>query len=796
LSFTGRLEAVSICFKTGFAGCGKSAIDQPEAMSYLQEMCFPPGWIKPALALALVSTWVLVGLFGYLNRYTRRYYFGLWTAGWVFYALWITSSILVLDADSPQEWEWLRLIWLGLCVLFMFRGTLRFAGSSRGQWWMIWLLLGLVLWSVGARNYLDQKLWLELPLFWVLALASLVAGGYFFQKRLHQQYLGASVLGLGFSLWGIQIAVHPFLENTVKFRPSSFVLASIIQLVIAIGMIILMLEEMRGQASSLREQVRADARLTRHLQRRIELTEFKYDHLFENANDAIFLVDPQDLHVLEANRSAQILSGHSHDDLLHHRLSALCPFLSGKENDIASNPESIQRLFAVQGSIPLRRKDGNQVLTEGSASAATHAKGTILYVFLREITERKRVEQQLRQVEKMSSLGQLISGVAHELNNPLAVINGFAQLLGMRPGIDEKTRKDLSKIQRESDRASKIVHNFLSFARKRPVEKANVNLNRLLEPTLELLDYDMRVSDVRLTKDFQPNLPPVFADANQLEQVFLNLVNNAIQAMQGMPREKALRIRTESSGPCVRVTITDSGKGIPPAILNKIFDPFFTTKEVGMGTGLGLSISYSIVKEHSGNITASNNESGGASFVVELPISHVKDVVKKPADKVAEEPVRVNRSRTPRRKPFQVLVVDDEPAILDVFSELLVDHACHVKTANNGLQALDHVQQQHFDLILCDLKMPSMDGQRFFEEIRKSKPEMVGNIIFITGDTNSPKTVDFLRNTNHRWLAKPFNFGEVEAVLNEHFQGIQELEEASSVPEAADSKKVETASSK
>jgi two-component system, NtrC family, sensor kinase len=525
---------------------------------------------------------------------------------------------------------------------------------------------------------------------------------------------------------------------------------------------------MEGTQQELRK-LKADSSLQHKVQHELEISESKYQHAFDHCSDGILIVQASNLQILEVNQATQSMTGYSSDELLKLPLAALCPALKGKEQDIAQDPSSIRKVFSSYGNLSVTRKDGNMVLAQGNTVIVDAPAGPTIHIFLQEMTERRQLEQQLRQAEKLSALGQLISGVAHELNNPLAVISGYAQLLTMRPVVDEKTRNDLMKIQRESERASRIVQNFLTFARKHPMEKTNVNLNELIEFTLELIDYDLRASGVRLVREFQTDLPEVYADLNQLEQVFLNIINNAIHAMEGVSREKVLTIRTESNGTHVMIRVIDSGSGIAPSILEKIFDPFFTTKEVGVGTGLGLSISYSIVKEHSGNIYAENHTEGGAMFTVELPISTRKRLVK-----MSDSEVREAREQTmvPHRV-FDVLVVDDEPSIQDVFVELLSSCSCTVQCTSNGLQAMKLIQQQNFDLVICDLKMPGMDGRRLFEAIKEVKPELARNFIFITGDTNSPKAFDFLQSSGNPWMAKPFNFKALEGMFIEHFRKIQ-----------------------
>jgi len=751
----------------------------------LVDLYFPVGALKPALILALLSTWVLIGAFCYLNRYTRRRYFAIWTVGWVCYAFWITATIMSLDDGFRMKWEWLKQVCVGGCALFLFFGTLEFSGNARRSREMIWMILFVALWSFAIGNFLKSAFWLSLLLFWALSATNFWTAGFFFQKSLSQRYIGAGLLGVSFALWAVQMGIYPFLESFDVSRPRIFIATSVTQLVIAIGMVVLMLEETRGEEIWLKDQVKTDLRLVRRLQKEIGISEDRYEHIFEHSSDSIFVVDPSSLQILEVNHAARALTGYSREELLQLRFVNLCSFLRSKEKEIAQDPSQVQKIFSSYGNMSLQRKDNNLVLVEGSASMMSHSKGQTAQIFLREVTERRRLEQQLRQAEKLSALGQLISGVTHELNNPLAVISGYAQLLAMRPAVDEKTRGDLLKIQRESERASRIVQNFLTFARKQPVEKTNVNLNDLIKVTLELMDYDLRASGVRLVEELGPDLPQVFADPNQLEQVFLNIVNNAVQSMDGNSREKVLKIKTECSATHVKATLVDSGKGIPAEILGKVFDPFFTTKDVSVGTGLGLSISFSIIKEHAGSIYAQNDADDGAMFIVELPISHVKTSKKEEPDERA-----LHKDLPPRvfHRDFYALVVDDEPAIQDVFSELLMDYSCRVQHTDHALDAIKLIQQQNFDLVLCDLKMPGMDGQRLHARVKDMKPDVAKNFIFITGDTNSTRTLDFLKKTDCLWLAKPFNFREIESLLSEHFRRIQDEERRFNEPNTTSAK--------
>ena len=261
-------------------------------------------------------------------------------------------------------------------------------------------------------------------------------------------------------------------------------------------------------------------------------------------------------------------------------------------------------------------------------------------VTLRDITDRKKADEALResekkavealeelkiaqhslvQAEKLSSVGQLVSGVAHELNNPLAGIRSLSRLV-MRRDLDETLKKELAMIHEEAERSVRIVQNLLSFARRHEGAKVYTSINTAIEATLELRRYELRVNNVELEVHLEPTLPPTMADVHEIQQVALNLIVNAEQAMLEAHGEGRLLVKTEQVGSMIRFVVSDNGPGISKENLGKLFDPFFTTKDVGKGTGLGLSICYGIVQEHGGRIWAESEPPNGATFFVELPI--------------------------------------------------------------------------------------------------------------------------------------------------------------------------------
>ncbi len=364
-------------------------------------------------------------------------------------------------------------------------------------------------------------------------------------------------------------------------------------------------------------------------------------------------------------------------------------------------------------------------------------------------------QERLLQSEKMSSVGQLVSGVAHELNNPLTGIMGFAQLLLLKD-LEESVRHQVETIYAEAERASKIVSNLLTFARRRRAQKEPSNLNTLIERVLELRNYDLRVRNINTEMEFDTALPETMVDANQLQQVFFNIINNAEQAMKSHD-EGTLRIRTRSNGRALTVSFTDSGPGMSAETVRRIFDPFFTTKDAGEGTGLGLTICYNIIEEHNGRIWAESEPGRGTTFFIELPI--VGGVA--PARTREAEPAPAAQAE--RRR---ILVVDDEDSIQKLLRGVLEMDGHDVIVATNGREALDIVQRGGIDLIVTDMKMPVMGGAELYTNLRDGNNPLASRVIFITGDTVAPDTRRFLQSVDNAVLAKPFRLRDVREAVS------------------------------
>lgn len=419
------------------------------------------------------------------------------------------------------------------------------------------------------------------------------------------------------------------------------------------------------------------------------------------------------------------------------------------------------------------------------------------------------------QTEKMAAIGQLVSGIAHELNNPLTSIMGYAQLLLARsPGrhsTSTERRKEsgslremlreAKKIYLEAERAGRIVNNLLLFARSGRGERRAVDLNEIVERTLALRSYELKIENIHVELQLDPTLPPTLADPHQAQQVVLNLLVNAEQAIlesHGAEHPDAaasaelgrIRMRTLSlpsaQPPRVALEISDSGPGVPPQHVSRLFDPFFTTKPIGLGTGLGLSIAYGIVHDHGGDIYLLDSANaapgaaalGGATFVVELPelISFEVPAVLSPLqeDLAVSAPPDENDFHPPREdsavatsaaRIARILVVEDEPTVAQLIADVLSEEGQQVEVVLDSREGLARVARFEYDLIICDLRMPRIDGRGFYRALVRSGHPAQMRILFVTGDTLAPRTQDFLDRTGLPCLAKPFLVEELKSMV-------------------------------
>ena len=364
----------------------------------------------------------------------------------------------------------------------------------------------------------------------------------------------------------------------------------------------------------------------------------------------------------------------------------------------------------------------------------------------------RRTQEQLLQSEKMSAVGQLIAGVAHELNNPLTAILGYAQLLESE-GLNERAQDYVGKMFKQAQRTHRVVQNLLSFARQRKPERSEVDIRKVLEETLTLRDYDLKVNNIVVEKDLGAEAALVVADPHQIEQVFLNIINNAVDAVLETGRSGKLKIRVycEKGDACAQ--FADDGPGIKDP--KRIFDPFYTTKSVGKGTGLGLSICYGIVKEHSGDITAHNASEGGAVIEVRLPLAVAATAA------VEAEPIA-----PPKREGAiqgRVLLVEEEESVLEFERDVLAGAGANVVTAARSEDVKTRLLSEPFDAVIMSGKMPSdWNAKEAYLWLRQHCSNMENHVLFtFSNGVEQGDERAFLQENNVPYLVKPFEVAEL-----------------------------------
>ena len=387
----------------------------------------------------------------------------------------------------------------------------------------------------------------------------------------------------------------------------------------------------------------------------------------------------------------------------------------------------------------------------------------------RDITSQRQIESRLFHSERLAMLGQMVSGVAHELNNALTSIFGYAQLVQKRTrGLEWES--EAGHILEEGARARRIVRNLLLFARGRN-ERAAVNLNEIVERTVEIRAHELRLQNIAVVLDLNDQLPDALADGAQIQQGLLNLIVNAEQAIRQTKESGYIWIRTRRvSTDRIALEVADDGPGIPPEVVLRIFDPFFTTKPAGVGTGLGLSILYGIIHQHGGEVSVEKRLGGGAMFTVELPTAASAET-----DEAGPYLIRgsIEESLTGRERArgSRILVVEDEPTVAQLIADVLSEEGHVVDRILDSREGLGMVRARRYDLVICDLRMPHLDGRAFYRQLAQDENPLQHRLIFVTGDILAPRTVDFLRRCGLPYLAKPFLVEELKDIVARSLEG-------------------------
>jgi PAS domain S-box-containing protein len=693
---------------------------------------FTTDWVKATLILALITTWMVIALCGYLARDTRQRHFLLWTLAWIFYSGYLSVSFVLEDMPGARTLLMARLGCLGMSALFMLWGVLSLQNPRRNNRILVYASAPVMVWSYAATYWLPQGFGSAGPVFWLFSGASIAAGLHY--RRECKGNRPATMLAFGFILWGAHLALFSFLSVSPAMAACGYALSATLSLAVAIGL-------MAREETAFVEQ--------------------KYRSVLDAASDAIFIVDLWDLKIVDANRAAFRLTKREPGDLLGKPVTELCPDLQKNGDNLLDRRTMFNGVFRPFSEFQIMAADGTAVVCQGDSALAQWRRRPVIQLNVRPVDETRQVGQLMRRAEKLSSLGQLVAGVAHELNNPLAVVVGYAQLMAKQIKDDHRLRDNVLRVLHESERAAKIVGDLLAFARPCEPQLVTVNIGSLVRSVLDSRAPDLRGYDIQFETAIAPDLPETKADPIQIEQVLNNLITNAIHAMGAQTTSRRLRVSADIRGLFIRIAVSDNGPGIPSAIREKIFEPFFTTKPPGKGTGLGLSICNTILQEHHGRLFVESEFGRGATFFIELPV-----VACEAATPVVEAPVaKVAGSDNCGER--RLLIVDDEPGIREVLKEVLLAGGYDVETAGNGVEAMQRIQSERFDLIISDLCMPEMDGERFYRSVSEKSKALASRIIFVTGDTVNPKSRAFLESAGNRWLSKPFNIRAVEEIVRE-----------------------------
>jgi len=475
--------------------------------------------------------------------------------------------------------------------------------------------------------------------------------------------------------------------------------------------------------------------------------------------------------IVEFNPAAEAMFGRPRAAVLGQRVSdVMMPerFRGPHEEGMARmQGGGAPRVMGKRLEMHALRADGSEFPME-MVLWRTDAQGRTFYTAsIADLSERRdaaaQIERQreaLRQSEKLTAMGSLLAGVAHELNNPLAIVMGRASLLEEKCEALPELRADAQRIREAAERCGRIVRTFLNMARSRPQARSPVALNEMVRAAADMLQYGYRTHGIALELVLADALPDVIADGDQIGQVVMNLLVNAQQALAGAPGARRVRVQTgleprrENREPRVWVRVSDNGPGVAEAARDQVFEPFFTTKPEGAGTGLGLAVSRSLAREHGGALTLEPAPAqGGASFRLSLPISGVADI-----DTVPAALPEIGASLQAR-----VLVVDDEAELADVMREMLEGAGYEVATAESGAVALELLATARFDAIVSDLRMPDMDGAGLWREVSARHPSLARSMLFVTGDTLSPDAREFLRSARSASLDKPFSKADLLA---------------------------------
>lgn len=605
---------------------------------------FPQEYFRAALLMSLLSVWVLVGLFYYLNRYTRRDYFTVWTAAWLFYALWLMLNFDVPDA-APGGLIFMFKQWcVAISAVFLVWGSLRFLSIPVPQRLFGLFMLFLLVWTFVSPQVLSNSVGIQLPVFILLGLGSVFAGACFFRLRKKTPFVGAGMLPVGFLLWGLYLVSYPFLERYKDLYSTGFFVVAVLQLFIAVSMIVLVLEEVRYNAEKIQAEITA----------------------VRSEKEAL---------------QVKVLTAEEECRTLYDRVR----------------------------------------LTQGAQQA---------------YDELRRTQQVVVQQERLRALGQMASGIAHDINNALSPIVAYSELLLTKlPDLPEDARQYLQTINRSGDDIVHIVARMREFYRRRSDSEplTEVNLNQIIEEVIDLTrprwrDVSQRDGiSIQIQRALEPNLPLLWSEPSDLREALINLVFNAVDALpqSGTITLTTHLVQSQAAESQILVEVRDNGVGMDEKIRQRCLEPFFTTKAQHGGTGLGLAMVYGMMQRHGGTVDIDSSPGRGTSVRLTFP-------VRKGIPETALTPTPPDKPS----RPLNILCVDDEESIRQLLKDCLVHFNHRVTLATTGKEGLElfraaRKKKQPYEVVITDLGMPDIDGHRVARHIKAESPGTP--VIMITG---------------------------------------------------------------
>jgi signal transduction histidine kinase/ActR/RegA family two-component response regulator len=614
------------------------------------DIIFPREYLRAALLVSLLSVWVLVGLFYYLNRYTKRYYFTVWTAAWLFYALWLTVGVNVPNPDVGSVVPVLRLWCVCLSAVFLLWGSVSFLEMKAPQGLFGWFIAFLVIWSYAARFFLDDPFNVQWPVFVLIGLASMFSGFSFYRLRNQRRFVAVGLLVLGFFLWGVYLISYPISQKYSTLISAGFLFSAVLQLFIGVSMIVLVLEEARHVNQQILQEVASVNSEKRELQLKVLSAEDKCRSLFEQA------------------RSRTELQA-AYDEL-------------------------------------------------------------------------RQTQESVVQQERLRALGQMASGIAHDVNNALSPVLVFSELLLKKePNLSASAIKHLTSIRVSAEDIAQIVARLGEFYRRHDNSEAMhpVSPAKLMEQVKELTSpcwHDIAESHgtaIQVQTQFDQFLPSLYCNEFEIREALTNMILNSVDAMPSGgritlgARSVSLTDTRGQNGKATHIIleVSDNGIGMDENTRQHCLEPFFSTKRLRGGSGLGLAMVYGTAQRHRGRIEIESEVNKGTTVRLVLPVS--------PPAQPAAAPVR--GAAQPERS-LRVLFIDDEPMLREMIEEVLSFHQHQVESAEGGEAGVAMFEKakakgQPFDVVMTDLGMPGMDGKQVAERIKASSPRTP--IILLTG---------------------------------------------------------------